>query len=235
MLALVNLFRSGRNLNLRTLLPFVILVAINGTLMSQQLWGSTYAIWPLLALLLAETIESIESLTARINAFRWFAPASADIISLTFLVCGGFYLASEDRLSYAQLPDGPALHSAFPQLAGMATPGPYLPEFDELLRYTQANIPFDDGLILLPGEDPFYFATGRAPCFPVLLFDKATDPYSPAEIASIVRERKIRWFILKRDLQTNEDPTPDREATIQALMGEFTLAARLQGYEVYRR
>jgi hypothetical protein len=200
--------------------------------MSQQLWGSTYAIWPLLVLLLAETIASF---SARTTASRWFAPAFVSLISLTFLVCGGFYMASEDRLSYTQLPDGPALHSAFPQLAGMATPGPYLPEFDELLRYVQVNIPFNDGLILLPGEDPFYFATGRVPRFPVLLFDKATDPYSPADIAALVRDRNIRWFILKRDLQINEDPTPNRDATIQALMQEFTLAAHLRGYDVYRR
>ncbi len=37
----------------------------------------------------------------------------------------------------------------------------------------------NDGIILLPGEDPFYFATGRTPQFSVLLFDRSTDPYSP--------------------------------------------------------
>jgi hypothetical protein len=40
---------------------------------------------------------------------------------------------------------------------------------------------------------------------------------------------------VKRDLQTKEDPTPDRVETMQALMGEFTLAAHLRGYDVYRR
>ena len=166
---------------------------------------------------------------------RWFVPALAALISVTLLVCGGFYTASEERLSYAYLPDGPPAHSAFPQLAGLATPGPYLPEIDELLRYAQANIPFDNGIVLVPGEEPFYFATGRAPRFPVPFFDPTIDPYSPAEIASLVRSRNIRWLIVKRDLQTKEDPTPDREATMQALMSEFTLAARLRGYDVYRR
>ena len=117
----------------------------------------------------------------------------------------------------------------------MATPGPYLPEFDELLRYAAENIPQDDGLILIPGEDPFYFATGRVPRFPVLLFDPTTDPYSPAETAALARSQDIRWLIVKRDLQINVDTTPNRAATLQALMGEFTLAARLRGYDVYRR
>ncbi len=99
----------------------------------------------------------------------------------------------------------------------------------------QANIPQDDGLILIPGEDPFYFATGRVPRFPVLLFDPTTDPYSPAETAALARSKNIRWLIVKRDLQIKTDPTPDRAVTLQALMDEFTLTAHLRGYDVYRR
>ena len=55
-LALSNLIKQRRNLTLRTFLPIILLVAINGTLMSQQLWGSTYAIWPLLIILAAGQI-----------------------------------------------------------------------------------------------------------------------------------------------------------------------------------
>ena len=205
-LALFNLFRLRRDLSLRPLLPIVLLVAINGTLMSQQLWGSTYAIWPLLILLIVEMIgflawltssgaspggtplrtakegEKRSSVAKACVDFAGFmrglkppppsvlglsaaclgmAPVMAAVISATLLVCGGFYTASEERLSYVQFPEGPVEHSAFPQLAGMAVPGEYLPDFDELLRFAEANIPFSDGLILMPGEDPFYFVTGR--------------------------------------------------------------------------
>ena len=144
-------------------------------------------------------------------------------------------MASEERLSYANLPDGPPAHSGFPQLAGLATPGPYLPEIDELLRYAGTNIPFDDGLVLIPGEEPFYFATGRVARFPVPFFDPTIDPYSPAEIASLVQTRNIRWLIVKTDVQTKVDPTPNRAAIMDALRGQFTLAAHLHGYDVYRR
>jgi hypothetical protein len=219
---------------LRAFLPLILIAAIHGTFLSQQLWGSTYGIWPLLVLLGAEMLAFVEGLAAR-AASAWFVPALAALISVTLLVCGGFYTASEERLSYADLPDGPAAHSAFPQLAGLATPGAYLAEIDELLRYAQANIPLDDGIVLVPGEEPFYFATGRAPRFPLPYFDPTIDPYSPSEIASLVRTRNIRWLIVKRDLQTKEDPTPERGATMKALMAEFTLAARLQGYDVFRR
>jgi hypothetical protein len=234
-LAIANLFRLRSESSLRAFLPLVLLAAIHGAFMSQQLWGSTYGIWPLLVLLVAELLAFLDGFPRRQAAARWFVPALAALISVTLLVCGGFYTASEERLSYAYFPDGPPAHSASPQLAGLATPGPYLSEIDDLLRYTQANIPFDDGIVLLPGEEPFYFATGRVPRFPVPLFDPTIDPYSPPEIASLVRSRNIRWLIVKRNLQTREDPTPNRAATMQALMSEFTLAARLRGYDVYRR
>ena len=237
--AALTLFILSRNLSLRTLLPAVVLVAINGTLLSQQLWGSTYAIWPLLFLLVAEMIAFLATVgppgvAPEIAAWR-LAPALAIVIAATLLVCGGLYTASEDRLSFIDLPDGPVVHSTLPPLKGMATPGPYLPDFEELLRFAAANIPASDGLILLPGEDPFYFATGRVPRFPVLLFDPATDPYSPAQLVELVRARNIRWLIVKRELQIKEDVTPQREATMKALLEDFRPYARLKGYDVYRR
>jgi hypothetical protein len=117
----------------------------------------------------------------------------------------------------------------------MATPGPYLSNFDELLRYAKANIPVSDGIVLLPGEDPFYFASGRAPQFPVLLFDPATDPYSPAQLAGEVQIHQIHWLIVKRELEINDDPTPEHEATLKALLPAFTLVTHLRAYDIYRR
>jgi len=233
-MAIANLFRLRGTSSLRALLPLVLLATIHGTFMSQQLWGSTYGIWPLLVLLVAELLAFLEGLAARAPS-RWFVPALAALISVTLLVCGGFYMASEERLSYASFPDGPPAHSAFPQLAGLSTPGPYLPAIDDLLRYAQANIPFDDGIVLIPGEEPFYFANGRTARFPVPFFDPTIDPYSPAEIVSLVRSRNIHWLIVKRDLQTKEDPTPERDALMKALLGDFKPCARLTAYDVYRR
>jgi hypothetical protein len=237
----LTLFNLSRKLSLRTLLPAILLVAVNGTLLSQQLWGSTYAIWPLLIVLVAEMIAFLAGIerpgTARevSPGSRYLAPALAAVIASTLLICGGLYTVSEERLSYVQLPEGPVVHATLPQLAGMGTPGNFVPGFEELLHFAAACIPVSDGLILIPGEDPFYFATGRVPQFPVLLFDPATDPYSSAQLAEEASARKIRWVIVKRELQIKEDPTPQHEATLQALMREFTLQRRLQSYDVYRR
>jgi hypothetical protein len=224
-----------RNLTLRSFLPLILLAAIHGTMLSQQLWGSTYAIWPLLAILIADLLVFLQVRPSLAGANCWFVPALASIVSVTLLVCGAFYTISEERLSYVNIPGGPVEHSAFPQLAGASTPGPYLPELDELLRYADANIPANDGIILLPGEDPFYFVTGRAPQFPVLLFDRSTDPYSPEETAALVQARNIRWLVVKRNLQIKEDVTPNRAATIELLLRKFSPAAHLRGYDIYKR
>jgi hypothetical protein len=233
--AIINLVDLRRRASIRAFFPLIILAAIQGTFMSQELWGSTYAIWPLIVLLISELFAALNRFPVHVPMPGWFTPALAALISATLLCCGAFYTISEERLSYINFPAGPVHHSTFPQLAGLSTPGPYLPELDEFLRYAQANIPQNDGLILIPGEDPFYFVTGRAPRFPVLLFDPTTDPYSPGEAADLVRARDVRWLVVKRDLQIKEDVTPNRDSIMQALMGEFTLAARLHGYDIYRR
>jgi hypothetical protein len=211
----------------RDLLPWIVLAAITGTFMSQQLWGSTYAIWPLLVLLVAELMSVLPDWKPERNAM-------AAVIAVTLLVCGAAYLVSEERLEYAQFPPGAAVKSTTPQLKGLATPGPFVPELDELLRYVAENIPPNDGLVLIPGEDPFYFATGRVPRFPVLLFDPTTDPYSPEQTAAEMQARGIRWLIVKRNLQMVGNPAPEPVALMQALQRDYAVVARLRGYDVYK-
>ncbi|MGA3373622.1 MAG: hypothetical protein ABSC48_17880 [Terracidiphilus sp.] len=239
--AALTLWNLCRKPSLRAGFPLILLAAIHGTFLSQQLWGSTYAIWPLLVILISEMIVFLASIkpvgaTAQVDPQTPFlAPALAVVIAATLLICGGLYTASEERLSYAQLPVGPILHSAIPALRGVSVSGPYLPEFEELLRFAANEIPASDGLILIPGEDPFYFATGRVPQFPVLLFDKATDPYSPVQLVEEAQQRNIRWLIVKRNLQIKEDTTPQRAATFEALQQVFLPYRKLSGYDVYRR
>ena len=110
---------------------------MQGTFLSQQLWGSTYAIWPLLLLLVAEMIGFLATIETNQTAPRglFLAPTLAAIIAVTLVICGGLYMASEERLAYVQLPDGPALHSTIPALKGVAVSGAYLPDFEELLRF----------------------------------------------------------------------------------------------------
>ncbi len=221
-LALYNLLRTP---TFNTLLPLILLATIHGAFLSQQLWGSTYATWPLLTILIAALLTQIPTI----------ARPLATIIAATFLLCGGLYATSHERLDYIHL-EGPEAHATLPELRGLTTPGPWLPAFEELVRVTNAEIPANDGILLIPGEDPFYFASGRIPQFPVLLFDPTTtDPYTPEETRDEARRRNIRWLILNRTTQLNAPPDPDLPEIIRTLQPDFTLYRTLTNYDIYRR
>ena len=227
--AISALFALRKGITLSRLLPFFVLAAIHGTFLSQQLWGSTYAIWPLLILLIATLLAEIPPASSKI------ALVLASVISATFLVCGSLYALGHERLNYIQLPDAPPHRDSLPALRGMATPGPYLADFEELVDFANNEIPPQDGILLLPGEEPFFYATGRIPRFPVQIFDQTTDPYSAAELMQEARKRNIKWVIVKTRLQSNADPLPDRELTMNLIQQEFRQHKRLDGYDVYRR
>src|SRR5581483_6687446 len=101
-------------------------------------------------------------------------------------------------------------------------------------RLSYANL--DEGILLLPGEDPFYYATGRRPQFPVLLFDRTVNPYSPEQIREICRERNIKWLIVKQDLQDEDDGVNQEEEQITAaLEADFEQIDSVGNYEIYHR
>jgi hypothetical protein len=230
--AVVALIELRKGITLERLMPFFVLAAINGTFLSQQLWGSTYAIWPLLMILVAQMLAAIS--TAKCRGQKLIT-ALAVVVCATFLACGGLYAIGHERMNYLQIPDQPVYRSNLPTLRGMADRGPYLPDFEELVGFAETEIPAQDGILLLPGEEPFFFATGRVPQFPVQIFDNTTDPYSPSELLEAARERRIQWVIVKTRLQSTEDPLPERAKTMTLVSEEFALDRRLAGYDVYRR
>jgi hypothetical protein len=222
------LFQLRRRPSITTLLPIILLATIHATFLSQQLWGSTYALWPLLVLLLALMLPQLRSLTTPITL----------IIAAVFLICGTLYALGHDRLSYSHInpdTDGPIAHATLPSLRGLATPGPYLPAFEQLVRITDTTIPANEGIILLPGQEPFYFATGRTPQFPVLLLDPATNPYSPTQLRDEARSRNIQWLIVNTQLQLTADPVPNLPDYILVLQHDFTPIQTLDGYTIYHR
>ena len=225
-LALWNLHLASRAVNpsLNMLLPIILLVTIHATFLSQQLWGSTYAIWPLLILLIAALLAQVPTIARPV----------AIVIAATFLINGSLYAVSHERLSYIQL-DGTRAHATLPGLRGLTTPGPWIPGFEELIRVTNAEIPPNDGILLVPGEDPLYFATGRTPQFPILLFDPATDPYTPQQTRDQARDRNIRWLILDTNPQLAASPYDQLPAVTAVLLQDFAPYRTLANFTIYRR
>jgi hypothetical protein len=223
-------------------LPFILIATVHGAFLSQQVWGSTYALWPMFMVLCGCTfsvlfpanmprVSQTVTLIARVPA----SLATVTLMIASLLVSGSYYAWSHERLSYAKLSEGEMVHSALPELAGLSVRGPWIPEFERLVRFAQQEIPVEDGLLLIPGEDLFYYTTGRRPQFPVLMFDHTVNPFSPEEIQRIARTRNIRWLIVKKDLQVNGEPVEDKARLFALLTQDFQLLRNIGIYDVYRR
>jgi hypothetical protein len=226
--AIFALLQLRRSPTITALLPIILLATIHGTFLSQQLWGSTYALWPLLILLLALMLPRLRGLTTPITL----------LIAAVFFICGSLYALGHDRLSYSHIDpaaDGLIAHATLPALRGLSTPGPYLPNFEQLIRITDATIPNNEGILLIPGQEPFYFASGRTPQFPVLLLDPATEPYPPTQLREEARRRNILWLIVNTHLQLTADPIPNLPDYILTLQQDFTPVQTLNGYTIYHR
>src|SRR5580765_6812307 len=126
------------------------------------------------------------------------------------------------------MPEGSCGGPPLPALRGMVVRGPWLPDFEELVAWSDRNIPRDDAILAMPGEDLFYFATGRRPHFPVLMFDRTVNPYAPRELAALAAARDVRWVIVKKRLQVNGDPMPELPAVLALLQPRFHVVAELR-------
>jgi hypothetical protein len=223
-------------------LPIILIATVHGAFLSQQVWGSTYGLWPLFILLCASTFSVLfpastprASQTVTRIARLPVSLATVSLITVSLLVSGWYYAWSHERLSYAKLSEGQLVRSVLPELAGLSVRGPWIPEFERLVRFAQQEIPVEDGLLLIPGEDLFYYTTGRRPRFPVLMFDHTVNPLSPEEIQRMARARNIRWLIVKKELQVNGEPVEDKARLLALLSQDFQLVQSLGIYDVYRR
>src|SRR6266404_6683486 len=173
--------RREFDLDLRLIVPLIIIATIHGAFLSQQLWGSTYALWPLLMLLAASALTAPSELLGARYA-RAMTPLLAGVIAVSLLIAGSSYVVLHERLDYVNLEDGNLVRSTLPALRGLSVRGSWIPDFEELVRYAEKEIPKEDGILMIPGEDLFYYTTGRRPRFPVLMFDHTVNPFSPEEI-----------------------------------------------------
>jgi hypothetical protein len=217
-----------RERSARGSLPLLAIATIAGAFLSQSDWGSTYGIWPMLIV----TAGANLALICRGDARR--ESALAIVITAALLFGGVPYLIENERLTYAKL-DGAVHRSPLPPLRGLSEAGEWLPEFEELVAWTSAHVPRDDGILCLPGEDLFYFTTGRQPRFPVLMFDRTINPYDARTIARLSDERSIRWLIVKKRLQLNGEPMENFDETMRLLEPRFGRVANLANYAIYRR
>ena len=115
-------------------LPFILISTAHGVFLSQQLWGSTYAIWPLLIILIGLLLAQLNDPAENRNGSVVLALAA--VISICVTTAGVFYIYSNERLDYVDFEDGDMAHSTLPQLQGLSMCGDFIPDFEELVAYT---------------------------------------------------------------------------------------------------
>jgi len=227
----ISILSARRRTGMALTLPFVIIVTTQGAFLSQGVWGSTYALWPLAVVLIASTLAALAHWTGDGSLTTSMISV---VIGLSLTLSGSHYAWSGVRLDYADVWQGQPQTSAMPALQGLTVGGDWLRQFDQLADYVKAEIPPQDGVLVVPGEDLFHYATGRTPHFPVLMFDQTGNPYTPEELVRIARTQDIRWLVVKRKLQLKFDPTNDGRHLLDVLLRECTKAWELENYDVYR-
>lgn len=227
-------WRALRRPAMENLLPLIVLGTVHGAFLSQQLWGSTYALWPLFVLLAAALLAWMgESATAKKDSRPLLGLIALFCVTLT--ACGGYYALSHERLQYVDLDGDTRQHSKLPALRGLAMRGDYLPQFEELVGYATRTIPPNDAILEIPGEDLFYYATGRIPRFPVILMDNTVNPYSADQLLTLCGRRDVRWVIVKKKLQLQEEPLAFRTRLMQLVERDYEPVESLENYDIYKR
>ncbi len=228
-LVAANDFLRGR-CRFESLLPVVAAAVVHGSFMSQGVGGSSYGVWPFLILALAAPAAL---LIARAPASQLRDVTVLLALAATLLVAVGYlHVARDERLLFADT-QGPVERAALSRMQPLSVPGAYLGRFEAMTARCTQLVPVNESVVLLPGEDPFFFATRRAPRFPALMFDDTITPYSAAQVQQMLRDRGIEWVIVKTVLQLRESPWSEMGRL--DLSRDYRVVEQLPGYIVWRR
>jgi hypothetical protein len=214
----------------KVLLNMTMILVVIAAFLSQGYRGSTYALWPLLSLLFAFLyfILSNSGLRKDLVLIRKLFIVNSAAIAVSML----FFVWFKVQLSSSFDTQGELHSSAW--LKGLTLPGEYVPNMDNLLTYVRTEIPSEDALIVIPHEDPFYFASGRKPLFPYFLDSWTLWLYSTEDLINKMKSYDVRWMIFKTERQGQGAPPPNLPNPSDELKKEFTLYKILPGYEIYR-
>lgn len=230
-----SLFRANSVPLYKRIFIFVLIALINAAFLSQGYNSSTYGLWPMLPILFVMLFVIITNSKMGIHSSHFrklFIYNSIGItISVLALVISNFHW----HFSYTFGSGEEIHHSTTPSLKGLAATGDYIPNLDNLLVFIGNEIPQDEEIILIPPEDPLYFATGRIPHFPLEMSDWDLRINSSEEIMQKVKSARIKWLIIKTKLQSGGTLNFDNISNLILLLKkEFILYKTLPGYEIYR-
>lgn len=139
----------------RRLSPIPVLALVLGAFQS-QVFASTYGVYGLAGVMLC----GLHRFAVRLG--RGSAATSALILAALFLASGLYEIRMGNRLTAFLV--RPFLDRApiqAPRMRGLFVTRDVRDAFDELVRLTEDVIPQSEPVFFIPGDMPFYFATGR--------------------------------------------------------------------------
>lgn len=214
-------------------LPLIAIGIAHGAFASQGVADSAYGVWPMLLIALAAPVGML--LRAIPTDLRRTAALLTSGAFAMLTVLGYLHVARNERLGFADL-SGAVAHATHPRIRGFATPGPYFPDFDRLLARVAALIPQEARVLTVPGEDPFFFASGRTPTFPIVLFDDTAAPHDAPTVARMLDEYGIEWIVVKRRLQLRNSPWRHLDELVAThLPRRYAVVEEVGPYVVLRR
>ena len=229
--AMIDLASAPRRLE--RAMPLVAAIVVNGAFASQGVHDSSYGMWPFLMVGLAPIVAVFFDAAAARD--RRMLTTCLVLAVAVFGLVGVGHLARNERLGFVDL-SGEVERATLPSLAGLATPGTYVSDFERLVRRCETLIPHEDGVVVVPGEDPFFLASRRRQRFPVGLFDDTVTPYSTAELVQLLADRQIEWVVVKERLQLRHSPwRPLGTFVGRDLASDYDVVERLPRYVILRR
>lgn len=213
------------------LCELIVLIVISLTslssFLSQGVLGSSYGIWPLLMIMIAGLISLFKE-----NIDIFVLPAVCFSLLLTVLLISYNYRL--DRMA--------AYINYFGDMNGskyidyVKTRGNWLPDIDEMVDFVNNNIPKEDKVIDLPGEDPFYLLTGRKPLLKYFSLNSTAYIYPIEKIYDDIELNNIQWIIVKNKFQiSNSGGFIDISNPLNKIKKNYYLYKNLKAYNVYKK
>jgi hypothetical protein len=228
-LLLLKIKRRGiRALDYLDVLSVQIMIISLFQFLAQKLLSAA-SIWPLLLILLCYIRREVTA------AFNFdLLPQIRLFILLLVPVCAFWLFASnsawyQNHLSFNFKPP----RSSTENLKGLACEGDVIPIMDSMFRFVEKEIPFNESIATLPGEDPFYFTSGRKSLMSYLHLIDHTYNYDAERVWQEMKEKNIGWIIVKTETQVKV--YTNTEALLKHIMNECDLYAQIRGYEIYKR
>jgi len=224
---LFNLRKFNKKEYMMAFTQVILGFATMSALLAQGVGGSTFGIYPFFILLLASLYQICIHSYDRIS---WdFVYKTALILTTIFLMVFAYFNIRQSYVPVIGIPNSFVTRS----LWHLATPGLWTKEIDNMFLVVKKTIPYDQTVVALPGEDPFYFVTGRKPQLRYFELFSGALPYSPERIANDIAINNIDWLVIKTNLQSSY--YMDTKPIIKKLSSCFVLYRQIPSYSLYRR